>query len=167
MNMNERIAQLSMIKYVKYETGNIGIITNGGGLALATIDHLSAKGGKAANFMDLGGQAYHEKVTESLIMMQKDQLVDVILLNMFCGQLIADKIAVVIKEAYNKGYCKKPLICRLKGAGAEEANKIIRSISSDKITCAVEFEEAVDKVLEVQKTAEKPQRSRYNIDPMA
>jgi succinyl-CoA synthetase beta subunit len=89
----------------------------------------------AANFLDLGGQAYHEKVTSSLVMMEKNESVDSILINMYCGQLPADKVAVVIKEAFEKNYCNKPIVCRIKGTLSDDANAIIKAIPTDKIVC--------------------------------
>lgn len=67
------------------EGGSVGLISNGAGYSLATCDLLAIHGAKASNFLDLGGQAYHEKVTSSLVLMEKDEHVDSIMINMYCG----------------------------------------------------------------------------------
>mmetsp|Transcript_24750 Transcript_24750/g.38538 ORF Transcript_24750/g.38538 Transcript_24750/m.38538 type:complete len:136 (-) Transcript_24750:4-411(-) len=134
---------------------------------MATIDYIENLGGQAANFLDLGGAAYHEKVTESLIMMEKDMGVDVIFLNMYCGQLVADKIAIVIKEAYERKLASKPIVIRLKGTNFEEANEIIKSIKLDAITCELRFEEATQTVVEMgKKLAEKREGDPDSIHAM-
>ena len=86
------------LKYVALEDGNIGVISNGAGQCMATCDFLELLGQRPANFLDLSGQAYHEKVSAALVMMEKDEDVDSILINVFCGHLPADKIASVIKD---------------------------------------------------------------------
>ena len=68
-------------------------------------------------------------------MMEKDEHVDSILINMYCGQLPADKVAVVVKEAFEKGYCTKPIVCRIKGTHATEANQIIEALPTERIVC--------------------------------
>ena len=57
--------------------------------------------------------------------MQKNEDTDAIIVNMYCGQLPADKVAVVIRDAFEKNYCTKPIVCRIKGTNSEEANAII------------------------------------------
>ena len=64
-------------------------------------------------------------------MMEKNENIDSILLNMYCGQLPADKVAWVIKEAHEKSYVTKPMVCRIKGTNATEANQIIQALKSD------------------------------------
>lgn len=89
---------------------------------MATCDFLEYLGERPTNFLDLQGQAYHEKIQAALIMMEKDEDVDSIMLNVFCGQLSADKIAVVIKDNLMKKYIQKPIVCRIKGHNADVAN---------------------------------------------
>lgn len=55
-------------------------------------------------------------------MMEKNENINSILINMYCGQLPADKVAVVVKEAFEKKYCTKPIVCRIKGTYSSEAN---------------------------------------------
>ena len=118
---------------------------------MATSDLLAIHGAKASNFLDLGGQAYHEKVTSSLVLMEKDEEVDAILINMYCGQLPADKVAVVIRDAFEKNYCTKPIVCRIKGHMAADANIIIKEIQSNNICVIDDFDTAAIKVIELAK----------------
>ena len=122
MHFKERISRENGLRYINLEGGSIGIIANGAGLAMASMDLLTLYGAKPANFMDLGGQAYHEKVTAALILMQKDEEVDAIFINTYSGIVPADKISVVIREAVLKGWVTKPIVCRLKGSFADGAN---------------------------------------------
>jgi succinyl-CoA synthetase beta subunit len=57
--------------------------------------------------------------------MEKNENIDSILINMYCGQLPADKVAMVVKEAFEKNYCTKPIVCRIKGTFSTEANEIL------------------------------------------
>lgn len=122
------------LRYVHLEDSGdskIGVITNGAGHCLATCDMIKNFGGHPANFLDLGGSAYHEKVLNSLIMMDKDEDVNSILVNVFCGQLSAKKISIVILDAVKKGFVKKPIVCRIKGSFSVEAVKMIKELNSN------------------------------------
>uniref|UniRef100_A0A7S3CMP5 ATP-citrate synthase/succinyl-CoA ligase C-terminal domain-containing protein n=1 Tax=Strombidium rassoulzadegani TaxID=1082188 RepID=A0A7S3CMP5_9SPIT len=142
MNYIERISELAQLSLIKFEQGNIGIISNSAGYCMATCDVIASMGGRPANFLDLQGSAYHEKISASLILMDSDKTVDSIFINMYCGQLPADKMAVVVKEAYAKSYCTKPITVRLKGTNSEEALSIIQSIPTNKIVCIEDFNDA-------------------------
>ena len=98
MNYKERIAATDRLCYIDLG-GNIGVISNGSGGSLATNDALRLYGAAPACFVDMGGQAYHEKITATLSLLEKDEAVDAIFINMFCGQLNADKVSVVVRDA--------------------------------------------------------------------
>jgi len=68
----ERMAITEDLKYVSLEDGSIGVISNGAGQCMATCDFLELLGEKPTNFLDLSGQAYHEKISAALVMMEKD-----------------------------------------------------------------------------------------------
>lgn len=74
--------------------------------------------------------------------MEKDEDVDSIFINMYGGQLPADKVAFVVREAVTKNYCSKPIVCRFKGAQAEEGSKILKDLNSSKVLVVEDFEEA-------------------------
>ena len=115
MKLKERIANIQQLRYVDLDAGNIGVLTNGAGYSLATIDILKLYGGKPANFLDLGGQEYREKLFDALLFMEKDDDVDSIFLNMFAEWEQVEIGAYVIKKAIQEGLLTKPIMCRLKG----------------------------------------------------
>ena len=82
---------------------------------MASLDLIQLHGGKAANFSDLGGDAYEEKITNCFIILQKDEEVDSIYINIFCGQFFATKFVKVMLDIIDNGICTKPIVCRLKG----------------------------------------------------
>ena len=84
MTVNERIALSMDIKYVEMY-GNIGVLTNSAGLSMATNDMLELKGGKSANFVDLGGSAIHEQIDTVLHILSSDPSVKVIFINCYGG----------------------------------------------------------------------------------
>ena len=86
MDFKERLAYMGQIRYVTLSDGNIGTITNGGGLSMAICDLLTLYGSKPSNFLDLGGHAFEEEVYESFVLMQKDQDVTAIFVNVYSAQ---------------------------------------------------------------------------------
>ena len=107
---------------------------------MATCDLLELLGQKPTNFLDLSGQVYHEMISSALVMMEKDENVDSILINVFCGHLPADKIAMVIKDNKSKNYLTKPVICRFKGHNAELANQILDDLNDPYVITESEYE---------------------------
>ena len=100
MNFRERIAEHHNIRYVHIDNGNIGILSNGGGLCMATLDLLTHFGGKPANFLELGGSTYDTQIINSLIIMEKDEDVTSILLNIFAGDFSSIIIGECLKTVY-------------------------------------------------------------------
>lgn len=105
--------------------GNIGCIVNGAGLAMATLDAIILHGGKPANFLDVGGGASPEKVTNACRIVLKDPHVRCILVNIFAGINRCDWIAEGLVQAYNSLNIKVPLIVRLAGTNVEAGRKIL------------------------------------------
>lgn len=149
MHFKERISRENGLRYINLEGGSAGIICNGAGYAMASMDLLTLYGGKPANFMDLGGQAYHEKATAALILMQKDEEVDAIFINTYSGIVPADKISVVVREAVQKGWVTKPIVCRLKGSFAEGATKMLRELDCPTVYVIDDLDAAARKVVEL------------------
>ena len=142
-HFKERIAMEHKLRYIALqEGGNIGVICNGGGYGMATNDLIKLHGGNSANFMDIGGQAYHEQITAALNLMQKDEEVYAIYINMFGGMVPADKVAIVIADAYEHKFLTKPMIVRLKGNKSTEAMKIIKEIPNQNVKCVEDMDEA-------------------------
>ncbi len=126
--------------------GNIGCLVNGAGLAMATMDTIKLFGGQPANFLDVGGGATAEKVTEAFKIMLKNKSVKAILVNIFGGIVRCDRVAAGVIEAFNKlGNINIPIIVRLQGTNAVEAKKLIDE-SGLKVQSAIQLSEAADLV---------------------
>ena len=123
-NWKEVEAERWDLNYISLD-GNIGCIVNGAGLAMATMDLIATKGGKPANFLDVGGRATDEQIVAALRIMENDPNVEAILVNIFAGIARADIIALgLIKGIMDTGM-KKPIVLRMKGTNIEEAREII------------------------------------------
>jgi succinyl-CoA synthetase beta subunit len=105
--------------------GNIGCIVNGAGLAMASLDAITLHGGTPANFLDVGGGASPEKVTNACRIVLEDPNVKCILVNIFAGINRCDWIATGLIQACNSLKIKVPLIVRLAGTNVEEGRKIL------------------------------------------
>jgi succinyl-CoA synthetase beta subunit/malate-CoA ligase subunit beta len=105
--------------------GNIGCIVNGAGLAMASLDAITLHGGRPANFLDVGGGASPEKVTNACRIVLEDPNVKCILVNIFAGINRCDWIAKGLIQACNSLQIKVPLIVRLAGTNVEEGRKIL------------------------------------------
>jgi succinyl-CoA synthetase beta subunit/malate-CoA ligase subunit beta len=105
--------------------GNIGCIVNGAGLAMASLDAITLHGGRPANFLDVGGGASPEKVTNACRIVLEDPHVRCILVNIFAGINRCDWIAAGLIQACNSLKIKVPLIVRLAGTNVEAGRKIL------------------------------------------
>jgi succinyl-CoA synthetase beta subunit len=114
----ERRAVEWELNYVALE-GNIGCMVNGAGLAMATMDLIKLKGGQPANFLDVGGGATKERVTEAFKIIFSDDSVEAVLVNIFGGIVRCDMIAEGIIGAVKEVGVKVPVVVRLEGNNAE------------------------------------------------
>ncbi|MDD5334673.1 MAG: ADP-forming succinate--CoA ligase subunit beta [Rhodoferax sp.] len=105
--------------------GNIGCLVNGAGLAMAAMDTIKLFGGEPANFLDVGGGATPEKVTEAFKIMLKNKKVKAILVNIFGGIMKCDTIATGIVAACKATNLNVPLVVRMKGTNEELGKKIL------------------------------------------
>ena len=112
------------LSYIKLE-GNIGCLVNGAGLAMATMDIIKLYGEEPANFLDVGGSATKEKVTEAFKIILSDENVKGILVNIFGGIMRCDVVAEGIVNAAREINISVPLVVRLEGTNAEKGKKII------------------------------------------
>jgi succinyl-CoA synthetase beta subunit len=136
------------LNYVKLD-GNVGCMVNGAGLAMATMDIIKLSGGSPANFLDVGGTADAERVENAFKIILRDENVKAILINIFGGIVICDRVAQGVVDAYkNIGNIKVPIIVRLQGTNAEIAKKLIDE-SGLKVKSAILLQEAADLVKEV------------------
>jgi succinyl-CoA synthetase beta subunit len=119
----ERKAAQNELSYIKL-TGNIGCMVNGAGLAMATMDIIKLYGGDPANFLDVGGGATRERVTEAFKIILSDPNVKGVLVNIFGGIMRCDIIAEGIVEAVKEVHLHIPLVVRLEGTNVELGKKI-------------------------------------------
>lgn len=135
------------ITYIKLD-GNIGCMVNGAGLAMATMDILGIYGGKAANFLDIGGGASAEKVFSSLRIIHGDPRVKSILINIFGGITRCDEVAKGVLQAVHDLNITTPLVIRLVGTNEEEGRKIL---ANEKFVSAESLIEAAEKAVSITK----------------
>ncbi|KAI9599350.1 ATP-grasp domain-containing protein [Syncephalis fuscata] len=128
--------------------GSIGCLVNGAGLAMATMDIIKLHGGSPANFLDVGGSATVEQVTEAFKIISEDPHVKAILVNIFGGIMRCDVIAEGIITAVNQLNLKIPLVVRLQGTKVDEAKKMI-SESGLKIYANDDLDVAASKSVEL------------------
>ena len=112
------------LNYIQLE-GNIGCLVNGAGLAMATMDIIKFYGGAPANFLDVGGGATTEKVTEAFKIMLRNPSLAAILVNIFGGIMKCDVIASALVEAAKVVSLKVPLVVRLEGTNVELGKQIL------------------------------------------
>ena len=120
----ETIAKNYDLSYVTLE-GNIGCMVNGAGLAMATMDIIKLYGGQPANFLDVGGGATKEKVTQAFKIILSDKNVQGILVNIFGGIMRCDIIAEGIIAAAKEVSLSVPLVVRLEGTNVEQGKEIL------------------------------------------
>ena len=121
---NEVEASQHDLSYVSL-TGNIGCLVNGAGLAMATMDIIKFSGGEPANFLDVGGGATIERVTEAFKIILSDKNVKGILVNIFGGIMKCDVIATGVIEAAKQVSLQVPLVVRLEGTNVDKGKEIL------------------------------------------
>ncbi len=144
-NEYERKAKEFDLSYVKLD-GSIGCMVNGAGLAMSTMDIIKHYGAEPANFLDVGGGATKEKVTEAFKIITSDPNVKGILVNIFGGIMRCDTIAEGIIAAVKEVGLKVPLVVRLEGTNVELGKKILNE-SGLAITSADDLEDAAAKIV--------------------
>jgi len=132
--------------------GNIGCLVNGAGLAMATMDTIKLFGGEPANFLDVGGGATPEKVTEAFKIMLKNKNVEAILVNIFGGIMKCDTIATGVIAACKAVNLQVPLVVRMKGTNEVEGKKLLAD-SGLPIISADTMADAAQKVVAAVKKA--------------
>ena len=146
-NQSELRANKFGLSYVALD-GNIGCLVNGAGLAMSTMDIIKLHGGEPANFLDVGGSATEEAVTEAFRIILSDDAVNGVLVNIFGGIMQCDKIArAIVSSAKEVGF-KVPLVVRLEGTNVDEARQILEDAKSDipSMQTAGDLTDAAEKV---------------------
>lgn len=145
----EREAAKFGLSYVKMD-GNIGCMVNGAGLAMATMDIIKLYGGEPANFLDVGGGANKEKVTEAFKLILSDPNVEGILVNIFGGIMRCDIIAEGVISAAKEVSLGVPLVVRLEGTNVELGKKMLATSGLPIIT-ADNLADAAEKIVNAVK----------------
>ena len=125
--------------------GDIGVIANGAGLTMATLDVLNLKGGRGGAFLDLGGTDDPEKVKQAFEILLKARP-SVILLNIFGGITKADTVALGVRRALEEMHVKVPVVARIKGVNEDRAREILKGIGHSADT----MEEAAELAVKVR-----------------
>ncbi len=135
----------SGLSYVTLD-GNIGCLVNGAGLAMSTMDIIKYHGGEPSNFLDVGGGANTEQVTEAFRILLSDPNCKAVLVNIFGGIARCTTIATAIIEASKQVGFNVPLVVRLEGTEVEEGRKMLAESDVDVIT-AIDLTDAAKKVV--------------------
>jgi succinyl-CoA synthetase beta subunit len=131
----EQLARQHDLQYIGLE-GSVGIIANGAGLAMSTLDVVNQVGGQAANFLDIGGGANADVMAAALEVINFDQSVKSIFINIFGGITRGEEVANGIVEAMRRVELRAPIVIRLDGTNAEQGREILANagIPDSKLT---------------------------------
>jgi succinyl-CoA synthetase beta subunit len=144
----EARAREAGLQYVKLD-GDVGVIGNGAGLVMSTLDVVQLAGARAANFLDVGGGASADLMATSLEVILSDPSVRAVLINIFGGITRCDVVAAGILEALQRVPAEVPLVVRLDGTNAEEGRRILADAAVERIVPAATMLEAAERAAEL------------------
>jgi len=148
MDERERLAREKGLQYIGL-SGSVGIIANGAGLAMSTLDVVQQVGGEPANFLDIGGGASAEVMANALEVINTDENVRSIFINIFGGITKGEEIANGIVEALGRVDLASPIVIRLDGTNAEQGREILAGHESDRLISRPTMLEAARTVVEL------------------
>ena len=143
----EKFAKEKGLNFIKLD-GFVGIIGNGAGLVMSTLDVVAEHGGSASNFLDIGGGAKSETVSAALEVLETDSNVKSVLINIFGGITRCDLVADGIVEATSGKKLKWPIIIRLDGTNSKEGLEILKNNPNDNIFISENMDEAAKLAVE-------------------
>jgi succinyl-CoA synthetase beta subunit len=146
----EQMAKERGLTYVKLD-GDIGILGNGAGLVMSTLDVVSQAGGAPANFLDAGGGSKAEAITQAVEVILSDPKVKAVLFNIFGGITRCDEIARGLIEAFNQIKPDVPFVVRLDGTNDKEGRELLAEANLPNVHMATTMLEAAEKVVELAK----------------
>jgi succinyl-CoA synthetase beta subunit len=146
----EQMAKERGLTYVKLG-GNVGILGNGAGLCMSTLDVVAQAGGEPANFLDAGGGSKAEAIVDALEVITSDPKVTAVLFNIFGGITRCDEVAKGIIEASKRIDIKVPLVVRLDGTNSEEGLRLLAEAGIPNLTVEETMLGAAEKVVELAK----------------
>lgn len=144
----ERMAKERGLTYVKLD-GNIGILGNGAGLVMSTLDVVAQHGGAPANFLDAGGGAKAEAITAAVEVIIWDPGVRAVLFNIFGGITRCDEVARGLIEAFEQIKPTIPFVVRLDGTNGEEGRALLAAAALPNVHAASTMDEAAERVVEL------------------
>src|SRR6187401_706814 len=139
----EKRAKDADLQYVKLE-GSVGIIGNGAGLVMSTLDVVAQAGGRAANFLDVGGGAQAQEIVDALEVITSDSKVRAILFNIFGGITRCDEVAQGILDALDGRDIGVPIVVRLDGTNADEGRRILADAAHPRIVPVATMDAAAE-----------------------
>ncbi len=146
----EQMAKERGITYVKLD-GEVGILGNGAGLVMSTLDVVAQEGGRPANFLDVGGGAKAEEIVQALEVLLSDKKVRAVLFNIFGGITRCDEVANGILQALDQIDVSVPIVVRLDGTNDEEGRRILAQADAPQLHPAKTMIEAAQLVVELAK----------------
>jgi succinyl-CoA synthetase beta subunit len=146
----ERMATERGLTYVKLD-GDIGILGNGAGLVMSTLDVVKGAGGEPANFLDAGGGSKAEAITSAVEVILSDPKVKAVLFNIFGGITRCDEVAAGLIEAFKQLNPKVPFVVRLDGTNQEEGRALLSSANLPNVYTEATMDGAAAKVVELAK----------------
>ena len=147
----EEAAHEKGLQYVGLD-GSVGVIANGAGLAMSTVDVVNQVGGASANFLDIGGGANADVMSGALEVINNDPAVKAIFINIFGGITRGEEVANGIVEAMRRVSIDSPIVIRLDGTNADEGREILKPHLNDKLMMADTMLEAARKSVELAGT---------------
>jgi succinyl-CoA synthetase beta subunit len=144
----ERMAKERGLTYVKLD-GDIGILGNGAGLVMSTLDVVAQAGGSPANFLDAGGGSKAEAIVDAVEVILSDEKVRAVLFNIFGGITRCDEVARGLIEAFAQVKPTVPFVVRLNGTNEEEGRALLAEADLPNVTVVATMDEAAAKVVEL------------------
>jgi succinyl-CoA synthetase beta subunit len=151
LDEREKLARSKGLQYIGL-SGSVGIIANGAGLAMSTLDVVNQVGGSAANFLDVGGGADANVMANALEVINTDPNVRSILINIFGGITRGDEVANGIVQALGRVKINSPIVIRIDGTNAEEGREILKAQASDHLISRPTMLEAARTAVELAST---------------
>ena len=146
----EQMAKERGVTYVKLD-GEVGILGNGAGLVMSTLDVVAQEGGRPANFLDVGGGAKAEEIVQALEVLLSDKKVRAVLFNIFGGITRCDEVANGILQALDQIDVSVPIVVRLDGTNDEEGRRILAQADAPQLHPAKTMIEAAQMVVSLAK----------------
>jgi succinyl-CoA synthetase beta subunit len=146
----EKMARERGVTYVKLD-GEVGILGNGAGLVMSTLDVVAQAGGRPANFLDVGGGAQAKEIVDALEVLLSDKKVKAVLFNIFGGITRCDEVANGILQALDEIEVNVPIVVRLDGTNDEEGRRILSEADRPELHPAQTMLQAADMVVELSR----------------